>query len=80
MLKRQVYLALGNVLAFLADKKIDSCPIWGFDRNKIDDILGLREKWFASSVLLPIWYRSENDSNLKRKKVRFEKEDIFEFI
>ena len=78
--ERQVYLALGNVLAFLADKKIDSCPIWGFDRNKIDDILGLREKWFASSVLLPIWYRSENDSNLKRKKVRFEKEDIFEFI
>lgn len=78
--ENQVYLSLWNILAFLADKKIDSCPVWGFDNEKVDAILSLRDKWFASVILLPIGYRSENDTNLKRKKVRFEKEDIFEIM
>ena len=78
--ENQVYLSLWNVLAFLADKKIDSCPVWGFDNEKDDAILSLRDKWLASVILLPIGYRSENDTNLKRKKVRFEKEDIFEIM
>ncbi|ATU05372.1 hypothetical protein BKN14_02875 [Candidatus Gracilibacteria bacterium HOT-871] len=78
--ENQVYLSLGNVLAFLADKKIDSCPVGGFDNEKVDAILSLRDKGFASVILLPIGYRSENDTNLKRKKVRFEKEDIFEIM
>lgn len=71
---------MGNVLSFLADQKIDSCPIWGFDKTAINEILSLKEKGFESVVLLPIGYRSENDKYSYMKKVRFEKEEICEII
>lgn len=76
----QVFLALWNVLNFLADKKIDSCPVWGFDRDSIDEILNLKEKWYKSLALLPIWYRDESDKYSSIDKVRFDKEEVSEII
>ncbi len=78
--EKQVMIALGNMMDICAFKKIDSCPIEGFQKDKIDEILGLSEKWLASVVLLPIGYRDENDEHFKRGKVRFEKEMVFERV
>lgn len=72
----QVFIALWNLLTVLAEKRIDSCAIWGFDPIKYDEILGLKEKGLASVVVLPIWYRSSNDKYCKKPKVRFSKEEI----
>lgn len=76
----QVFIALGWLLNVLAEKRIDSCAIWGFDSNKYDEILDLDNKWLASVVVLPIWYRSENDKYSSYPKIRFSKEDILEII
>lgn len=76
----QVFIALWNVLTVLADKKIDSCAIWGFDSIKYDEILDLDKKWLSSVVVLPIGYRSENDKHSKYPKVRFKTEEIVEII
>lgn len=72
----QVFLALWNVMNFLAQKQIDSCAIWGFDPSKYDEILELDKLGLASVVVLPIWYRSSDDKNTLRPKVRFSKDEI----
>lgn len=78
--REQVFLALGNVMAYLSEKNIDSCAIWGFSKDAVNEILNLKEKGFESVVLLPIGYRSENDKHASRKKSRFEAEEISEII
>lgn len=72
----QVFLALWNVMNSLADLRIDSCAIWGFDPVKYDEILWLWDLDLASVVVLPIWYRSENDKYSKYPKIRFSSEEI----
>lgn len=72
----QVFLALWNVMHFLAQKQIDSCAIWGFDPLKYDEILELDKLGLASVVVLPIWYRSNDDKYSFKPKVRFSKDEI----
>ncbi len=78
--EKQVMIALGNMLTVCALKKIDACPIEWFQKDKIDEILGLKEKWLASVVLLPIGYRDEDDEHLKKWKIRYGKDTIFERV
>ena len=78
--REQVFLALGNVMSYLSEKNIDSCAIWGFSKDAVNEILNLKEKGFESVVLLPIGYRSENDKYASRKKSRFEVWEISEII
>ena len=78
--REQVFLALGNVMSYLSEKNIDSCAIWGFSKDAVNEILNLKEKGFESVVLLPIGYRSENDKYASRKKSRFEVWEISENI
>jgi nitroreductase len=73
---RQVNIALGNVLAFLASKQIDACPMEWFDPNAYNEILWLDKLWLFANVVLPIWYRSSEDKYATSPKVRFAKEDI----
>lgn len=73
---RQVNIALGNMLAFLASKQIDACPIEWFDPKAYNEILGLQNLWLFANVVLPIGYRSENDKYATLPKVRFAIEDL----
>lgn len=73
---RQVNIALWNVLAFLASKKIDACPIEWFDPNAYNEILGLDTLWLFANVVLPIGYRSSEDKYASLPKVRFDVKDI----
>lgn len=74
--KEQVNIALWNVMHTLARKKIDSCAIGWFNPSKYDEILNLEEKWLASVVVLPIWYRKSDDKYAIMPKVRFSIDDI----
>lgn len=78
--REQVYLALWNIMNTLAQKWIDSCAIGWFNPKKYDEVLWLSEKWLESVVVLPIWYRSENDKYANKPKVRFSKETVVEII
>jgi len=42
--EKQVYIALGNLMAILAHLRIDSCPMEGFDKAQFDEILNLKEQ------------------------------------
>lgn len=72
----QTYIALGNLLTACAVAEIDACPMEGFDANKFNDILNLKDTGFSASVACAIGYRNSSDSGSQRKKVRFPKEEV----
>lgn len=73
---KQTYLPLGNMMNAAAVKGIDSCPIEGYEKEKVEEILGLDTKKYQLSVVMPLGYRINPQSSQLREKL----EDIVEFI
>ncbi len=76
-MKKQVYLALGMLLLECARRRIDACPMEGFNPEKFDEVLGLSEQNLASVVLCTLGYRADDDKYASLKKVRFDREEVF---
>lgn len=74
---KQAYIALGVLLTAAAEAGIDACPMEGFEIGKFDEILGLREKGLATSVIAAIGFRAEDDDYAKFAKVRKPKDELF---
>lgn len=72
--KKQVYIALGFAMAACAELAVDSCPMEGFDGQKVAEILGLPAN-HETTVLLPIGYRAADE--VLRPKVRFSQYQLF---
>lgn len=66
----QAYIALGNLMTVCALEKIDTCPMEGFNAQKFDEILDLRNHNLKSVLLLPIGIRAKDDFMSTLKKVR----------
>ena len=73
---RQTYIAAGNMMTAAGIKGIDSCPIEGYEKEKVEEILGLDTSKYQLSVVLPFGYRLNEQSSQEREKL----EDIVEFI
>ena len=73
---RQTYIALGNMMTAAAYIGIDSCPIEGFEKEKVEEILGLDTKKCQVSVIVPFGYRL----NAQSEQLRLPFEDVVEFI
>lgn len=68
---RQAYIALGIALTAAAFEGVDATPMEGFESERFDEILGLRERGLRSVVILPLGYRDlERDWLVDLKKVR----------
>ncbi len=75
---RQTYIAFMAGMAQAAFEGVDSTPMEGFENDKLDELLKLREKGLRSTVLLPLGYRdAENDWLVNLPKVRNPKENLF---
>ena len=61
---KQTYIALGNMMSVAAQIGIDSCPIEGFDREKLEPLMAqeglLDSREFGVSVMVAFGYR-ENE-------------------
>jgi nitroreductase len=61
---KQVYIPLANMMTAAAYIGIDSCPMEGFDREKIEEILSkegvIDTKEFGLAVMVAFGYRSPN--------------------
>lgn len=76
---KQSYIALGVAMAAAAEQRVDATPMEGFQADKLDELLQLRESGYRSTVLLPLGYRDENgDWLVNMKKVRTLKEQFIE--
>jgi len=74
---KQTYIALANMMTTAAYLGIDSCPIEGFQRREVDDLLvkeGVFDpEHFGVSVMVSFGYRAEEPH---RAKTRQSMEDI----
>jgi nitroreductase len=73
---KQVYIALGQLMASAALLNIDVCPIEGFMPTAYDSILDLANKGLASVVVAAVGYRAETDNYAKLIKVRLPKSQV----
>ena len=76
----QVYIALGNLMTVAATMEIDTCPIEGFEPEKYDEILGLKEKGLASCVVCALGYHADDDWNYGAPKVRWPLDQVVEEV
>lgn len=75
---RQAYIALGHALVAAATEEVDATPMEGFDADKLDEVLGLREKGLRSVVILALGYRDhQKDPLVNAKKVRRAHDELF---
>ena len=74
---KQTYLALGNLLNAAAELRIDVTPIEGFEPEKVNEILGLKQLGLNASVLATIGYRHKDDATQNYAKVRKSNEELF---
>jgi nitroreductase len=72
----QVYIALGQFMTAAAVMGIDTCPMEGFEPEKFDEILGLKNTDYASAVACAAGYRVPDERYAVMKKVRFKAEDV----
>ena len=74
---KQAYIALGVLLSAAADQGIDAGPMEGFDTEKFDEILGLKEKGLTTSVIAAVGFRADDDKYSQMIKVRRPKTELF---
>ncbi len=72
----QVFIALGVLLTTAAAMNIDAGPMGGFDDEKFDEILGLKELGLKSRVACAIGYRAADDHAANHPKARFDKPEV----
>ncbi len=74
-LSAQTYIALGVMIETAALLGIDGGPMEGFDKNAVDEILGLKEKNLHAITMLALGYRGD-DAFAKLPKVRKSFEEV----
>lgn len=78
---KQAYIALGTALIAAAELKIDATPMEGFDAEKFDSLLNLKEKGLKTVVIMALGYRdTEKDVFAGFTKVRLDKEKLVSYI
>lgn len=78
-MSRQVYIPLGLLLGECAQRKIDACPMEGFDPQKFDEILKLKDQGYHATVLCAVGYRAADDAYARHAKVRFSEREVIAF-
>jgi len=59
---KQSYIALGNMMTAAAFIGIDSCPIEGFEKENVEEVLGLDTTKYQVAALVPFGYRINEQS------------------
>ena len=73
---KQTYIAAANMMTGAASLGIDSCPIEGFDKVQVEEILDLDVTKYQLSMVLPFGYRINEQST----QLRLAYEDVVEYI
>ncbi|MBU1343649.1 MAG: NAD(P)H-dependent oxidoreductase [Proteobacteria bacterium] len=55
---KQCYIALANIMTAAASMKIDSCPMEGFEKDRVETILKIDTQKYEVAVLVALGYRA----------------------
>ncbi len=72
---RQCYIAAANMMTGAASIGVDSCPIEGFEKEKVEAALGLDITQYQVAVLIPLGFRIDVQS----PQLRLPLEEIVEY-
>lgn len=78
--EKQGYIVLANLMFAAALEKVDTCPMEGFRKEVIEEILNLDTDRESVTVTLALGFRSEEDHFQHMKKVRKPDEKLFTFL
>lgn len=78
-IRAQAYIPLGIMIETTALLGIDGGPMEGFQPEKVDEILNLKEKNLKSITMFAVGYRGSDPAS-NHPKVRREYEEVVEFI
>lgn len=79
-IEHQAYILLGSLLFASAMEQIDSCPMEGFNKQKLGELLNLDPSELSPTVCITLGYRSEEDHFQHLKKVRKPNEKLFKYF
>ena len=77
---RQIYIALGQLMASAALLGIDACPMEGISAAGYDRILGLEGSGHATVVACALGYRAESDKYATIPKARFDRAKVIQHV
>ena len=63
---RQCYIAASNIMSYAAMIGVDSCPIEGFEKEKLEEILGLNASKEQVALVVALGYRVDDQSEKQR--------------
>ena len=73
---KQTYLAAANMMTCAASLNIDSCPIEGFEKENLEELLDLDTSKYQVSIVLPFGHKKNSQS----KQLRLNFDEVVEFI
>ena len=73
---KQAYIAVANMMTAAAIQGVDSCPLEGFEKDKVEKILDINPLEHQVALVLPFGYREKQQS----KQIRRDFDDIVTFI
>ncbi|AXX92297.1 NAD(P)H-dependent oxidoreductase [Malaciobacter molluscorum LMG 25693] len=73
---KQTYIAAGNMMTAAASIGIDSCPIEGFEKDKLEKVLELDTTKYQVALVLPFGYRLNEQS----EQLRLNFDEVVEYI
>ena len=72
---RQCYIAAANIMTGAASIGVDSCPIEGFEKKKVEAALGLDTTQYQVAVFIPLGFRADAQS----PQLRLSLEEVVEY-
>lgn len=78
--EKQAYIVLGNLMFAAALENVDTCPMEGFKKEVLEQILKLDTSTEGVAVTLALGYRADDDDFQRMKKVRKPDDKLFKFL
>lgn len=78
--QKQVYIASGFLLEAAAQHDVDACPMEGFNPSAVDEILGLRDMGYTSTMIVTLGYRSAEDQVALAPKIRYTQAEVIQVL
>ncbi len=66
---KQCYIGLANMMTTAASMGIDSCPMEGFEKDRVEAILDIDTKQFEVAVLVALGYRAGEQTPRRRHAI-----------
>ncbi len=73
---KQCYIGLANIMTAAASLGIDSCPMEGYEKDRVEEVLGIDTKTYEVAVLVALGYRAAEQTPRRRHNM----DDLVEII